>query len=223
MQATRIRAVRRKDINLLTHSWLSSFRHGGLFNRAVPNSLYYYHHHKVITKLLHEGMVLVTVDREDPDHIVGWLCAQLYDSALVIHYGYVKQSFRRMGVFRQMVQVLQEKFQPPAVMYTHRTQAGGRIADRNGWIYNPYLLWHALPDTWEQMQIKATQVERNHDPSPSSDDSPSSGRIEGLQGAVEPDPPGPRQDHGDPGGDLCPHGQRLHLCPMVECSLCRVR
>lgn len=135
-----------RDVPFITSSWLRSFRDAP-FVRGVPNNIFYYQHHKVLEHLIPRSIVVVACSEDDPDLIVGWVCAELVDTALVVHYVYVKHDYRRMGVAKALLTFLVDAEKPPAVMYTHKTKAAIAAAPE-GWMYNPYLIFRLARD-WE--------------------------------------------------------------------------
>lgn len=151
MSDIEIRKATRRDIPLITSSWLKSFR-DGLFSRGIPNNIYYYNHHKILEELIPRSTVLVSCNGEDSDQILGWCCYEVVDTAVVLHYLYVKHPFRGFRVAESLVGSILSKEQPPAVMYTHSTRAASKIIKTKNldWIYNPYLGFQSLPKGWEQ-------------------------------------------------------------------------
>ena len=143
----------KKDIPFITNSWLKSYR-DGLAVRAIPHDVYYYHQHKLIEKLLPRCVNLVVCRSDDPDQILAYVIAEKMDTALVIHYMYVKHTFRRLGLATQMVDKLRESEGDPPVMITHRTyayqkiretwEANGKENKMQGWVYNPFLAWRLV-------------------------------------------------------------------------------
>lgn len=148
-----IRRARRSDIPFLTNSWLKSYR-DAFAVKGVPNSLYYHWHHKILDKIIPRAFNLVLCSAADENSIIGWVCAERMDTALVVHYVYVKQWARKHGFARKMVEALEESGKPPAIMFTHKTKAARDIEmgteHLKEWIYNPYLLYMTLPDRWNQ-------------------------------------------------------------------------
>lgn len=104
--------------------------------------------------MLSRGLVLVAADRVDPDTIFGWLCAEVVNEDLVVHFIYVRKAFQDHGVGTTLIRELIE-MEPDAdrVIYTHQTKAGRRwaekMAERSSETvgrpievgYNPYLLY----------------------------------------------------------------------------------
>lgn len=151
MQDLVLRAAKLSDINFLTSSWLRSYRNAPAVS-GVPNSTYYYYHHKVLEELLTRCTVMVACFPDRPDQILGYVCAEKFDAGLVIHYLYVKKTFRNFGIARKLVDHLVEAEKPPKILYTHKTRDMFPIERKlrdNGWEFHPYLLWVSLPERWE--------------------------------------------------------------------------
>ncbi len=142
-----IRKAQRSDVPFITSSWLKSNRDGFMV-RSVPNTVYYHQHHKILEAIMPNGIVIVACNEEDPDQILGWCCAEVVDTALVIHYIYIKQPFRKFGIATKLVTLLEETEKPPAVMVTHSNPMVRPLIKDKGWVYNPYLLFSSLPDDW---------------------------------------------------------------------------
>jgi hypothetical protein len=117
---------------------------------TCPNDLYYFDQHRVIETLLPRCICLVACNEDDSDQILGWVAAEVIDTALVIHYTYCKHPFRRLGIAKRLVGLLQTTEKPPAVFYTHRTPNSHklRLVER-GVIYRPLLVYMSLPEGWQ--------------------------------------------------------------------------
>lgn len=149
---TRVRQVRPEDIDFITSSWLQSYRTGGCMVESVPNSIYFRQHHRLLEKLIPESVVLIACNDEDDEQIFGWICAQIVDNFLCIHYLYVKDSFRRFGIAEELVRLLMQT-QPvdqTLILTTHQTrkvramQTSDRQIKKVRIQYSPYLLFMLL-------------------------------------------------------------------------------
>lgn len=145
------REANNSDIPFLTSSWLKSYRDAPAV-RGVPNKVYYYFHHKVLEELISRGMVLVLHYEHTPDQILGWVCYETYDSAMLLHYMYIKKSFRGFGLARKVLEEILDRENPPVVLYTHKTTdifpIERKLRDK-GWVFHPYMLWTSMPEGWE--------------------------------------------------------------------------
>lgn len=160
-QSILMRPARASDIPMITHSWLTSFRgeeskgkgrkfhRGGLGSEGIPNRFFYYYHHKVLESLIPNSIVMVACLENSPDTILGWVCAQVVDTALVVHYAYTKYAFRKYGIARRLLKEIIDTEKPPAVFCTHLMPHLKRKVREMGWLYNPYLLYMALPLGWQ--------------------------------------------------------------------------
>ena len=142
-----IRRARKSDIPFITSSWLKSNRYG-YFAQSVPNTVYYHKHHKILEEIIPESVVRVACNHEDPDQILGWMCADVVDTAMVIHYVYVKKSFRKFGLATRLVKTMADVEKPPAFICTHSNRDVRDIIEKKEIIYNPYLLCDSLPEGW---------------------------------------------------------------------------
>lgn len=80
----------------VVRSWLASFRSSD-WAGPIPNNEYERVYTDAINQLLARGAeVLVAVNPDHPDHILGWLCHErTRDDQPVVHYVYVKSRWRR--------------------------------------------------------------------------------------------------------------------------------
>lgn len=144
-----LRRASKRDLNLITSSWLKSFRDAS-FPAGCPNRIFFYYHHKILETLIPRSIVMVACSETDPDQILGWICAELMDNALVVHYAYTKHPFRRWGICKLLVDTLIESEKPVALMYTHQTPSSKKVLkDNKEWIYHPYLAFLTLPQGWQ--------------------------------------------------------------------------
>lgn len=133
-----IRDVQEGDVPFIFNSWLNSFRKGS-FTKFVDNKIYFSEQHKLIERLIKRATVKIAVDPADPATIYGYLVYEYVQGVLVVHYGYTKQTFRAMGVLRQMLHSIQHDFST-AALYSHNTIIGSRLGHKYNLIYHPYIL-----------------------------------------------------------------------------------
>lgn len=147
----------RADIPFVTSTWLRDYRNA-YFTKGIPNTLYYHYHHKVLDQILpgamNGGSALTACYSADENTIAGYLVYEVVDTALVLHYCFVKAPLRRVGIARKLIETAIDAERPAAVMMTHKTWTVSKVMEREEdvkrWIYNPYLLFQKLPDRWAQ-------------------------------------------------------------------------
>jgi hypothetical protein len=161
-----LRSITPRDVALITHSWLSNYRKSWHV-KGVSNDVYYGWHHRVLEELLPRATTIVACDPSDLDTVYGWVCAEVIDDLLVIHYVYVKSLVKALegpggkrkgwGVGSMLIKEL-VKYNPNCrgIIYTHET-AAGRDFMRRLWekgdlphepLYHPYYLYSSLTPGW---------------------------------------------------------------------------
>jgi GNAT superfamily N-acetyltransferase len=134
-----IREAETKDVPFIFNSWLKSYRNSN-FARPLENTIYFSEHHKVIERVLQHHGVIIACNPEDPSQIYGFLCAGYVDGILVLHYAYVKQPFRKLGIAKALLNCLEQP-DDSAILYTHQTRVAQTVAPRYNMIYHPYLAY----------------------------------------------------------------------------------
>jgi ribosomal protein S18 acetylase RimI-like enzyme len=138
----RIRPVSQVDVPFIFNSWLKSFR-GAFFAKDIHPKTYYGEHHKIVASLLQTCTTYVACDDNDPTNIYGFVCGEYMDGAFVLHYIYVKHTFRNFGIATKLIQ----KFPiaaPGISFYTHHNAVSQKIAIAYNFLYSPYLAF--LPE-----------------------------------------------------------------------------
>lgn len=151
-----IRRAQSSDLPFVFSSWLNSYESSG-WARGVRRRTYFTRHHAVVSELLSRPscVVLVAALEEDPDVILAW--AALEPVSSTVHYVYVKESWRRLGLARRLLDELPGGVQ----VYTHRTMGPHGRVERlirqhlAGASYDPYA---AFPPTQTAGDIPALEA-----------------------------------------------------------------
>lgn len=141
-----VRNIHRDDVPFVTNSWLKSFRESPE-NKQVKSTFYFADGHKLLEEIIPRSVVLVVCDRQDPHQILGYACYEMFDTALILHYIYIKHTFRSMGIASTLMRYAVGAEAPPALFYTHMTRKFRRMADKKeGWYYRPSMKYIKLTD-----------------------------------------------------------------------------
>ena len=83
-------------------SWLRSYR---LSHQYVGHrdAVYYRVHGKIAINLLRQSRIIDSYDKTDKTHAYGYLVYEISPPHLILHYIYVKKSFRRLGIARALL------------------------------------------------------------------------------------------------------------------------
>ena len=133
-----IRKANQEDVNFIFNSWLKSFR-GSLFAKPLNNTVYFTEHHKILERIAKTSEILIACNKDDPTQIYGYICAERVEGIFVLHYAYIKHTYRSMGIAKILLSAF-ERDPEEAGCYTHHTRSAERLAPKFNLIYHPYLL-----------------------------------------------------------------------------------
>jgi len=131
----RIRKADEGDISFIYSSWLKSY---AAQNKDQPKITVYKMHREVVSRLLEDGITLVACMEDNPDQVLGWLCAQRIPKFLILHYCYVKAPFRRFGLARSLVDAFEYRSGEPVAL-SHKGYVCKDLKGRYEFLYVPHL------------------------------------------------------------------------------------
>lgn len=141
-----LRFGERADAAAVGSTWLRSYWDDRpAILQGMDRGRFFANHRERVTTLLERPNTLLFVvsDPEDERHLFAWLCAELTNDALKLHYVYTYKfgdaAFPRGAGFARMLvdRVLGERGKR-GVVHTHETKAGRRIARAIGSSYDPW-------------------------------------------------------------------------------------
>lgn len=136
----RLRAATESDIAFIFNSWLKCYRHSD-FAKEMQNEVYFAAQHKVIESLFKKSTITIACNPADATQIIGYMCHEQQDGVLVVHFAYVKESFRGLGVAKALLANTGHTEGP--FCYTHRTHSARKFEKKHPLVYHPYLAFHA--------------------------------------------------------------------------------
>jgi hypothetical protein len=155
------------DIDFIYSSWLQSYRDGNEGMSDLPMSQYYGLARHWIDLMLKSRphQISIACNEEYPEQIFGYLVREKSPTAHIIHYAYVKQIYRRLGILNALMNSIEPAGLP--FYYTHKTKLGTEIG-RNWFIgskrhvrYYPYTLYYPFePSASEGTEIEEDKTER---------------------------------------------------------------
>lgn len=115
-----IRPGQEADLPFVFNSWLKSFKTRSQFARRITDEVFYRWHKLVVSRILQRPgtQLLVATPEGEPDTILGYLVMEQQD-VQVLHFAYVKTSFRRFGIARALVK---SAGIAPGAEFTHWTR-----------------------------------------------------------------------------------------------------
>lgn len=134
----KVRPALEADAAFIFNSWLKSFRDKGLA-KPVCNEVYFSEQHKLVEKLLKRCTTVIACNPTDPASIYGWACFERVEGTFVLHYAYVKQPFRGLGLAKEILAEAKHDWQT-AGLFTHWTTSALKLHQKHNLIYHPYIL-----------------------------------------------------------------------------------
>ena len=99
----RYREAKAEDLPFILDAWIRSFRNSP-FGRTLTDEAYRQIQSEAVTQILQVASVLVVCLADDPDCIIGFVChGKTKEGFTLIHYIYVKHSYRNAGLAQQLV------------------------------------------------------------------------------------------------------------------------
>jgi len=135
----RIRPMVDEDIPFIFNSWLKSYRFSH-FGEKITNTIYFQDHHKVIERIIKNSKTLIACDPEDSSQLYGYIVAAVEEGILVLHFLYVKHTFRNLGIGKTLLDALGHD-KSSAAVYTHHTRMADKLAAKYNFVYHPYLMF----------------------------------------------------------------------------------
>ena len=142
-ESVRLRTLIDDDLPFLFSSWLKSYR-SSHFAEKITNTIYFSDQHKLIEKLIGDSKVVVACNGEDPSQVYGYIVGGEVDGISLLHFIYVKHTFRNMGIGKTLLDAVGHESDKAAV-YTHHTRMSDKLASKYNFVFHPYLLF-ALPE-----------------------------------------------------------------------------
>ncbi len=105
------------------------------------NPVYFAAHHKLVEGLCKRATIVMASNDTDLGQIYGYLCCERIEGNMVIHFMYVKETFRKMGIGKMLLATQGWKVGDP-VFFTHRTRMAMMLEEKHPMVYNPYLAYY---------------------------------------------------------------------------------
>lgn len=138
----RLRPATQEDVPFIFSSWLKSYRNS-LYARNITSTTYFSEHHKIIQNIVKKNPVIIACNDADPSQVYGYICAGKTEGIFTLHYIYIKQSFRTMGIAKSLMQSMGFDSNVASI-YTHHTRTAERLAAKYNMLYHPYVLFNIV-------------------------------------------------------------------------------
>lgn len=132
-----LRPANAADTPFILSSWLHGYRKASVTS-GISNTIYFKSQEALLKRLLGVAHVVVACSKDDPDQIFGYAAYETDGVNLVVHWVYVKQPFRALGMARSLLAVVRDT--PHYVeWHSSRTRPSALLGPTSA--YNPYMIW----------------------------------------------------------------------------------
>ena len=126
------------DLHFILATWLKSFRASGDIPRRIRDSDFFPIYEPFLKELINKSDTHVACLADDWDVIAGFMTSEQTGLDTLIHYCFVKEAWRKMGIARLLLDNVQKS---PSVYFTHWTSPIESISHKLDARYNPYRLF----------------------------------------------------------------------------------
>lgn len=136
----RLRPATDEDVPFLFNSWLRCYRHSAQ-TRGIENPVYFAQHHLLLEGLCKRATITIACNPSDIAQIYGYIAYEEIEGLLVIHFIYMKELYRKLGIGSILAESAGFKKEAP-VLFTHRTYSADFLTQKYLMVYNPYLAYY---------------------------------------------------------------------------------
>ena len=133
--------VKHTDQAFVFSTWLRNYKHSSYFAKGIRSSIFFPGHQKLLELLFDKPTLKVFIAHptDDDQTILGYLVAEFHHKAPVIHFIFIKEAFRNMGIATLLLN--HAEINPDNFHFTHWTMPMDEIIRKHPNIrYNPYCL-----------------------------------------------------------------------------------
>lgn len=128
------------DQAFIYSTWLRNYKHSSYFAKRIKPAIFFAGHHKLVDHILSKPTTttLIAHPRNDEDTILGYMVCEAL-STPVVHFVFVKEAFRKMGVARALLKA--SGMSVERLAFSHWTYPVDELIQKYpDLIYNPYAL-----------------------------------------------------------------------------------
>ena len=142
MSEVKLRAAQEDDGPYILDTWVSHQRnaHKKLY---VQDSVYKREMTAAVKSLIRKVTPTVAYFEEEPDYILGYICAENLADELVIHFTYVRKLYRGNGIAKKLLESVgyNKEAISTAIETTGLLPSGRMNCNRHGLNNNPYFFF----------------------------------------------------------------------------------
>lgn len=139
LESVGVREATIEDLDFVYATWLRFFKHHSPHGRKLSPHIFFENHHKIIEVILAQPKTktIVCCLASEPKVLLGYIVGSGDD---VIHFVFVKESFRKFGIAKHLLEA--SGIDPQKAMFTHYCDTTYELLKKYPkLIHNPYLAY----------------------------------------------------------------------------------
>jgi GNAT superfamily N-acetyltransferase len=133
--ARQLRSPNPSDLPFIINSWTESYK-DSKYN-PIYGPAYFYYFRLLLNRLIPKSLITVICNPDDPDQIYGWGCYTITDNQLIVHWIYIKYTFRKLGLGTFLLNTLKEMVKSDELIITLKPCYYDRYKDTFKHKYEP--------------------------------------------------------------------------------------
>lgn len=133
--AVKLRPAVAADLHFIQDTWLKGYALSK-WAKAIPRGAYVEGQLRRMTRLLAVSEVTMVCVPSDDNTLIGYIVTESHNGRFIVHWAYVKQAWRRLGVLRLLL--VSGARTHKALEYTHQTDKAKAVGRVFGAVFNPY-------------------------------------------------------------------------------------
>lgn len=140
--AIKLRPATEADAPFIFNSWLKCYRHSKAALQ-IQNEIYFQGQHRLIEGLVHRARFIIACNPADETQIYGYSCGETIEDVTCVHFIYVKEPYRKLGLACTLLAALGHVPGTP-YLYTHKTHAAEKLEKKHAMVYHPFLAYYGF-------------------------------------------------------------------------------
>lgn len=125
------------DESFIYDSWLKSYQEQNRDFKRMGIRTYYAGYKKILMGILDSALVVIACNPDDKDQIYGFIVAEA--DADIVHYLYVKYTFRKLGIARRLLLNVHPELREKPLIHTFANPISDKKQSEYLLTYNPFL------------------------------------------------------------------------------------
>lgn len=130
-----LRSPHPTDLPFILNSFTESYK-DSKYN-PIYGMAYFYYFRLLLNKLISKSLITIICNPDDINQIYGYAIYQIKDDKLIIHWIYIKYTFRKLGLAKYLYNILLNMVKDKEITITLKSCYYDKYKDSYNHIYQP--------------------------------------------------------------------------------------